>query len=192
LAKENEKLDKDLKIMEVMVANMGDYLDSSILFWPTLYADLPKVTLGGYLVREQRLQALKNLLDEAENKQLAQTVKQFANIAAEKGFQLKEKAQRELEARVRQWQEYLRDLEEEDRPSLSYYQTSAETRAMITALREKLQSLGVSLPADLVQQVEASDNTLRHRWQAGAFVWPNEWQPAYPQDAYWWLYGQPV
>jgi hypothetical protein len=192
LAKENEKLDKDLKIMEVMVANMGDYLDSSILFWPTLYADLPKVTLGGYLVREQRLQALKNLLDEAENKQLAQTVKQFANIAAEKGFQLKEKAQRELEARVRQWQEYLRDLEEEDRPSLSYYQTSAETRAMITALREKLQSLGVSLPADLVQQVEASDNTLRHRWQAGSFVWPNEWQPAYPQDAYWWLYGQPV
>jgi hypothetical protein len=25
----------------------------------------------------------------------------------------------------------------------------------------------------------------------GPFVWPEAWQPAYPEPEFWWLYGRP-
>ena len=41
------------------------------------------------------------------------------------------------------------------------------------------------------QHLAALDTRLRGRWQPGDFVWPAAWEPAYPREVYWWLYGSP-
>jgi hypothetical protein len=75
--------------------------------------------------------------------------------------------------------------------SVAYYRTAVETRAMIAALVNKLQSKPYELQSRFVSQVNLLDGNLRNNWQSGDFIWPPEWEPAYPRLNYWWLYGQP-
>ncbi|MBP8947584.1 MAG: hypothetical protein KBG73_02005, partial [Candidatus Promineofilum sp.] len=47
-------------------------------------------------------------------------------------------------------------------------------------------------PEHVVTDVAALDRRLQARWQAGEFIWAVVWQPAYPAEGYWWLYGHPA
>ncbi len=187
-----QKLITDLTILEAMAAGMNDYLMSKTL-WQTIQIGMPQLTLGGYLMRQYRLLALNDvLLNESERARLKEAVSQFDQALSGKESYFEQKAQRELEARLRQWDEYLRELERENADSAAYYPTTVETRAMIEAIIDKLQADLYSLGPDLQSKIAQLDDKLRQRWVSGEFVWPSEWQPAYPRDRYWWLYGQPT
>jgi hypothetical protein len=43
----------------------------------------------------------------------------------------------------------------------------------------------------VLPRIDQIDAYLRVRWEPGAFVWDEAWQPAYPPEPYWWLYGRP-
>jgi hypothetical protein len=62
---------------------------------------------------------------------------------------------------------------------------------MITALVNKLKLPPYELSPRIPEQIAMYDNNLRRRWHSGEFVWPEEWQPAYPEGTYWYLYGKP-
>jgi hypothetical protein len=62
---------------------------------------------------------------------------------------------------------------------------------MITALVNKLKLPPYQLESRIPQQINMYDSNLRRRWHSGGFVWPEEWQPAYPEAVYWYLYGKP-
>lgn len=188
-----ERVLKDLKSLEVMAEELAPYLDSKTLFGPTMYPDLPPVTLGGFLMRRHRLMALREvLLTETEQARLDKVLAVFDQVLREKGFQFKEKAQRELEVRVHQWDEHLKEMAENNGNGTLYYPTVVKPRVMTEDLVRGLTALSSPPDPYLLQQVEQLDHELRRHWQAGKFVWPVEWQPAYPQTRYWWLYGQPV
>lgn len=185
------KLRQDLEILSAMAAEMESYLKSDVLFWPMAIGNMPRLTLGGYLMRQHRLVALGSLLSEAETAKLDSAVRQFNEALVEKIVRLEQRANKELEARLRQWGEYLNDLSRSKESGGAYYGTAVETRAMITALVNKLSLPPYKLESRITQQVAMFDNNLRRRWQSGDFVWPEEWQPAYPEKSYWWLYGRP-
>ncbi|MCI0397143.1 MAG: hypothetical protein L0332_35590 [Chloroflexi bacterium] len=185
------KLDRDLEILEAMAAEMEEYLRSSVLFWPMARGDLPRLTLGGYLMRQHRLTALRHLLGEKEVARLDAAVEKFNQALVEKVVRFESRAHEELHARLRQWGEYLNDLNDTSGAAGDYYESAVETRAMIAALVEKLQMPPYRLEERVAQQLGLLDNNLRRRWQPGDFVWPEAWQPAYPQSEYWWLYGRP-
>lgn len=192
MSDEKQKLITDLTILEAMAAGMNDYLMSKTL-WQTIQIGMPQLTLGGYLMRQHRLLALSDvLLNEAERARLKEAVSQFDQALSGKETYFEKKAQRELEARLRQWDEYLRELERENVDSAAYYPTTVETRAMIEAIIDKLQADLSPLAPDLQSKMVQLDDKLRQRWVSGEFVWPSEWQPAYPRDRYWWLYGRPT
>jgi hypothetical protein len=186
-----EKLARDLDIMEAMSVEMADYLDSDVMFWPMSGKGntMPMLTLGGYLMREHRLLALTDQLDEMEVERLDATVERFNQALENRIVRFEAKANDELQARLRQWQEYLRDLDHGSADKNSNYSTSVETRAMIDALINRLEMPPYKLGERSVKHLVALDNGLRNRWQTGAFVWPDSWQPAYPSGEYWWLYG---
>jgi hypothetical protein len=184
-----EKLERDLVVLEAMVAEMPDYLRSDVLFWRMARGGMPMLTLGGYLMRQHRLQALADLLDEEEKERLDTAVLAFNASTQEKIVRLEEKAHTELEARIRQWAEALKDLN--STTSLSHYRTVVETRVMIAALIDKLQTSPYQLQSRIISQVNMLDSNLGNHWQSGDFVWPPEWQPAYPKLIYWWLHGKP-
>ncbi len=185
------KLQRDLEIVTAMADEMAGYLDSDVLFWPMQTGGLPKLTVGGYLMRQFRLLALGDLLDAAAQQQLNQSVSQFNQALIERVVRFEQKATRELDARMRQWGEFLRDVEKERDVSRAGYATAVEARAMIAALIEKLQKRPYQLPPRTMTRVDLLDANLRRFWEPGPFVWSDEWQPAYPQTDFWWLYGMP-
>lgn len=186
-----EKLRQDLEILTAMAAEMDSYLMSEVLFWPMEKGNMPRLTLGGYLMRQHRLVALKELLTAEEATQLDAAVSQFNAALVEKIVRFEQRANQELEARLRQWGEYLKDLSRDSGSGGAYYGTAVEPRAMIAALVNKLKLPPYKLESRVSQQITMYDNNLRRRWQSGDFIWPEDWQPAYPEKAYWWLYGRP-
>lgn len=191
MADGTKRLGQDLEVLEAMAAEMGEYLMSEVLFWPMAKGNLPRLTVGGYLMREHRLQALAHLLNEAEQQRLAAAVEQFDQALAGKLVRFEQRANEELPARLRQWSEYWRDQKEGGANVGSNYSSAVETRAMIEAIANRLQRPPYRLAENMPSQVAMLDQNLRTRWQPGDFVWPEEWQSAYPKSEYWWLYGKP-
>jgi hypothetical protein len=99
------------------------------------------------------------------------------------------KANHELEARIRQFEAFLRDLHKGQGAGMNY-ETAVEPRVMIAAIIDKLSITPYQLDRQIPSRVETMDRSLRQQWASGDFIWPKTWQPAYPQDDYWWLYGE--
>lgn len=185
----NEKLERDLDVLEAMAAEMDEYLRSDVLFWPLRGSDLPRLTLGGYLMRQHRLLALRDLLSLEEQERLHHAASQYLEALEEKVVRLEQKAHAELEARLRQWREYLRDVK--NGAGAAYYPSAVDTRAMIRGVVNQLRVNPYHLEEKVPGQIALLDRELSRYWEPGDFVWPTEWRPAYPRDEYWWLYGRP-
>ena len=183
------KLAQDVTILAEMAGEMDEYLRSDVLFWQMMKGSLPKLTLGGYLMRQHRLLALPELLSAEEQAVVDTAVTQFNHALVEKIVRLEQKGHQELEARIRQWAEYLKDFRWERGAAISGYTSAVETRVMITAVTDKLQMPPYQLDSRITEQIALLDGNLRSRWRSGYFLWPEAWQPAYPQADYWYLYG---
>ena len=185
-----QKLEQDLTVLAAMAEQMDAYLQNDILFGKMEQGGMPMLTLGGYLLRQHRLLALSELLSEAEQRRLETAVIQFNTALVEKIVRFESKAETEVAARIRQFAAYLHDLGRGQATGMNYG-TAVEPRAMIAALRDKLQMKPYHLDPQIPRRVETLDNNLRQHWVTGEFIWPEAWQPAYPPDEFWWLYGKP-
>ena len=191
MSTDNNKLTRDLSILVAMASEMEIYLNSNVLFWHMSTSSMPALTLGGYLMRQYRLLALRDLLTGIQLSELDAAVFKYNNALVEKIVRLEQKGQRELDARLRQWGEYLKDVDRGIATSTSNYRTAVEVRAMLTAIQDQLQLTPFTLEQHAPQRIALLDNQLRRLWEPGEFVWPEEWQRAYPKMEYWWLYGKP-
>jgi hypothetical protein len=187
----NQRLAQDAAVLGAMAGQMAEYLDSDILFWPAPQGGMPMLTLGGYLLREHRLLGLPQLLTAEQRTQVDAAVFRFNQALADRVVRFETKAHHELEARLRQWEEYLKDMDRGTFDRTSNYSTAVETRAMIAALLNRLGMPPYRTEKRPAQHLAALDTRLRGIWRPGEFVWPQEWQPAYPRPEYWWLYGLP-
>ncbi len=185
------KLQQDVTILAAMATEMGVYLDSDVLFWPMAALSSPRLTLGGYLMRQHRLLALKGLLSAEEQMQVAEAVTVFNMAVSERVVRLEKRAHQEIDARLRQWRAYLDDLQKDYHLNVSSYATAVEARVMLAALTDYLQQPPYQLDTAVLPRIDQIDAYLRVRWEPGVFVWDEQWQPAYPAEAYWWLYGRP-
>jgi hypothetical protein len=186
-----KRLKRDLVIVEAMASEMDEYLRSQTLFWPMMKGNLPRLTIGGYLMRQHRLVMLKNLMDEAESDRLGGAIILFNDALVEKIVRFEQRAHTELHARLRQWGEYLKELYDPSLGMADFYHSHVQNRVMIKALIDKLEMPPYEIDERIYSQLETYDNLLRKFWVPGSFTWPSEWQPAYPKDHYWWLYGHP-
>ena len=191
MSEPNEKLRRDLQILEAMAAEMDEYLRSQTLFWPMIKSNLPRLTIGGYLMRQHRLESLQDLLDDTEQERLNGAKDNFNTALVEKIVRFEGRAHDEMRARLRQWGEYLKELHDKSLGMGDYYKSHVQTRAMIAALVQKLRERPYELDERVQEQLEIYDKVLRNYWTPGEFTWPVEWKPAYPESDYWWLYGQP-
>ncbi|MFL7891248.1 MAG: hypothetical protein ACK2UM_09990 [Anaerolineales bacterium] len=186
-----EKLSQDLDILKAMVEELANYLDSDVLYWPMYKASYPQMTLGGYFMRQHRLQHLSYLLADADQSALEQYVNQFKEMTFDKKAQLMKKGLRELEARANQWDQHLREYWDSEVIEKEFYKTDAEIRTMISDLIFELEVDLSQVDKSLLIKIDSLDHELKANWQDGDFIWPEEWIPAYGKDDYWWLYGIP-
>jgi hypothetical protein len=188
---ERQTARRDLKILEVMVAEMDGYLMSEATHWTMEKGDMPKLTIGGCLMRRHRLQVAKGILVEKDQKRLGQAVNSFDKALTENVVRIEKRLHTELRARLSEWSNYLRHMASRMMADVDYYASVVDTRVVITAMIDELQKPTYQFDRRIWEQVNTLDQNLKGRWQVGAFVWPAIWQPAYPPEKYWWLYGRP-
>lgn len=186
-----EKLKENLAELEAMAADMAHYLHSDVLFGK-MPNDMPRLTLGGYLMRQQRLQALENLLAPEDVERVEKITESVQDIFRENIVVSERKAQEELEARMRQWRAYLLDVHRDAADYGANYAVAVETRAMAAALMDFLSQQPYHLPTEVSEALATLDMDLQSVFKPGDFIWPEVWAEAYPSSNYWWLYGRPV
>lgn len=181
----SKKIERDLAILSAMASEMEDYLKSDVLFWPMSQAGFPRLTLGGYLMRQHRLLALRSTLELAQQDQLDAAVTQFNKALVERIVRFEQRAHEELGTRWRQWEQKLK----EGFGSKALYASGIETRVIIEALITQLQIPPYQLAPPVLPRIRALDVNLQKRLHGDAFVWDDVWQGAYPAGTYWYLYG---
>ncbi|OQX16455.1 MAG: hypothetical protein BWK76_11555 [Desulfobulbaceae bacterium A2] len=187
-----ERLLADLDILANMVAALEEYLAGEALYGRSDHPDLPPVTLGGAFMRSQRLAALAQAeLGVTDQARLAELLRQLDEVCRRRSEAFERKARQEVAARLHLWQGHLQDMADEEGESPAQYATSVETRVLVDALMRCLADRHGGVPAAVRRQVAELDRVLEQDWRVGAFVWPAQWQPAYPHQQFWWLYGLP-
>lgn len=186
-----EKLQADLKILEYMATNLESYLKGEVLFGAS-QGKLPKITLGGYLMRHYRLHALQSWLTPAEQTRFQQAAAPVTELLKNNIVRSEQRAHEEFSARLRQWEAYIRDLRRDLRAHGSYYHTAVEPRAMLQALQTLLTTYPYQIQPKLLERLELLDGGLKGVWEPGEFVWSAEWEAIYPAASFWWLYGRPL
>lgn len=186
-----EKLQADLRVLEAMAERIGGYLRGNALFGKTP-GKMPELTLGSYLMRQHRLVELKPLLSDEEQRRLQNTIDQYNDVMSNNIVRSEQRAYREFGARLKQWEEYIRELRRDAKAHFYYYSTAVMPRAMLAELHTMLNTYPYRHDQKLIDRLLLLDMGLRGIWDSGEFVWPIEWEAAYSPQIYWWLYGQPT
>lgn len=191
MATGKQKLTQDLKRIEMMVDELVAYLDDDALFGASLSAGLTTVTLGNYLMGQNRLLALRSTaLEAVVQTRLDAVVARFDRVLYYNTEEFKLKVGQELETRLQGWRGYVRQLTRKEIRA-NCYEVEAENRVIVEDILQKLCLLGGQPDSHICEEIDRLDRELRQHWQPGKFIWPAEWKPAYPQSIYWWLYGRP-
>ncbi|MFN2103236.1 MAG: hypothetical protein ACK2UJ_00090 [Candidatus Promineifilaceae bacterium] len=189
--KEKAVLAHDLMILEEMAANMADYLDSDVIDWTIPRANMPGLTIGGYLMRQHRLGVLKARLNEDDQARLEAAVVEFNDALSERVVRFETRAHQELHTRIAEWIAVLPALSRHARTEANYYAGVVDIRVVISELINKLQSAPYRLESGVIDELNAIDLLLKERLEEQDFIWDPIWQVAYPKSDYWWLYGSP-
>ena len=191
---EHEVLRHDLAVLEDMVLHMGGYLMTEATRWDVGKSGAPPITIGGYRMRRRRLGLLADGLSEDQRRRLAAANADYDAIVARQMVRYEARALAEAGARMREWTDYLRDLAASKRLAgdHAHYVYKADIRVVLAELLDLLGQPPYQRPEQVVSDVAALDRRLQARWQAGEFIWAAVWQPAYPAEGYWWLYGHPA
>ncbi len=190
-AQEYTTLQHDLGILVEMANHMQEYLISDATDWTIPRVNMPKLTIGGYLMRQQRLCALRERLTPDDQQLLDTAVATFEDALTDRIVRFEQRSHHELRARLREWVGYLRDLSCHTAAQRNHYIGIVDTRVVIQALMDRLQQRPYQLEAGIDTEVAGLDRNLQARWTAGAFVWDPIWQNAYPRADYWYLWGCP-
>ncbi|MCF6277136.1 MAG: hypothetical protein L3J16_00065 [Anaerolineales bacterium] len=166
--------EKDLRYLDSGIQNLEDYLHSKVLFWP-LAAPLDRLTIGGLLLAQRRLEAqnagmhLSARLDAVRNKWRAAW---------------EEKASREIGMRYKLWKNYVKDYRSEPEVQAENYALEVRWRTILTLLAEELPAP----PADIEGLAEL-DDMVWGSFIPGDFIWDIAFEKGFPQDEFWFLYG---
>lgn len=189
--KEIAVLAHDLMIMEEMATNMAAYLDSDVIDWTIPRANMPRLTIGGYLMRQRRLSALRENLSVEDQARLDEAIKQFNDALEERVVRFEKRAHQELHMRIAEWIGILRDLKRRAAAEENYYAGIVDTRIVIKELLDKLQTPPYKVKEGIQEELVTIDILLKNRFSEGDYVWDPIWEATYPRDEYWWLYGRP-
>ncbi len=178
-----------------MLAELEAYLNSAELFWPLAirpdpsHPHVPRLTIGGLLLILDEITVDEAGLSGDTRHRYSRTQALWETLRLQHTVALERKASREIEARLRLWQNYLMDLSEQPEVA-SDYPAEVHNRLMIARLMDTFDPRG--WPAQVQERLNAADQLLQSSFRKGAFVLAAALKPAYPPFEFWFLYGAPA
>lgn len=183
-----------LAILESMVNRLEDYLDDDRLF-KTITAYTPageqlvKLTIGAVLDRLADLEQ-RDDLSPAERQKLAELAARVADIKRRRPEAYYRKLAREANSYADSWRWFLQSCEEGDRRCARDYPFEVTTRLRLQRLLDEGEGHRELEAAR--HRVAELDRRLRRMWKRGPFVLSGVSPEQYPEERYWWLYGEPA
>ncbi|MBN2471336.1 MAG: hypothetical protein JXN59_11470 [Anaerolineae bacterium] len=189
--------ERDLYILRAMAQSFATYLIEDELFWPIsgrLRGGMPRLTIGGYLLREHRLTALRDSLTPAQQATLDDTLAIFHTARAEWTHHFFRKLEREWEMRLHLLGEFVRDCDQNNQHNcFENWPPEAENRTiahhLLATWREHTPALREAEAALL--RVDAGLRRYLSAGDSGEFLWPSGLEEAYPRREFWWLWVVP-
>ncbi len=180
-------LDRDVEVLSVMASSLTPYLYENELYG-YLSGTMPRLTVGGLLLRLYRLSHLDAHLTSEQQNQVQDAHINFEAECSKWAVHYENKLRRELHTRLDALNQFLKECADDAQGCTGGYPVQAEKRIMIHHLREEAAEHEV-LAEELELQIVQTDERLRRLFKEGQFITDERLKPVYPEDTFWWLYG---
>ncbi len=171
-----------------MSSELKDYLLKDILYWRMQGPNsFPLMTLGGYLLRLHRLEALADRLDPEQQTALRDARREFETQTHAWAVRATLKYRQELDARLKLLAQYLGELEIGS-AAVGHWPHEAETRTVIELLLDEARQ--VTDIGAYEARAGTLDATLERHLVPGGFAGDPEWERAYPAERFWWMWRE--
>jgi len=179
-------LNHDVHIVQAMASRLVPFVYENEIFGYTP-DDLPKLTIGGLLMRLHRLTLLGNLLSDEQRQRLATAQQQVDSVKQEWLVAYTNKTTDELIIRINEWNQFLNECRQNQDECREMYPAMVEKRVMAQVLANEARELNALTP-EIEKRLNGIDSQLQGYFKAGSFVWDQRLQGTYPQDQYGFLY----
>jgi hypothetical protein len=180
-------LEHDVQILSAMASNLTPYLYENEMYG-YLSGDLPKLTLGGLLLRLYRLSRLDDILNAEEHNIVQDARINFEAERSKWAVHYEAKLLHELTTRVDALERFLAECGEELRQCAADYPIQAEKRTIIEHLFDESTEHDI-VPDELPVRLKQLDQKLRRLFAEGEFISDKRLEEVYPRNQFWWLYG---
>ncbi len=180
----------DLGYIEAALEELETYLHSGELFgslrgYPSPGATaFPHLTLGGLLLSLTRSRS--RTLSAQNQSRLGHAERQLEMLQSKWRVAWERKANKEYRSRLRQWGNYLNDLQRDADDFADYYAHEIHLRVMLEILK---QSAG-EISGEDQEILNALDQRLMNRFVPGHFIWDEDLSDTFPKDRFWFLWGK--
>jgi hypothetical protein len=165
----------DQTFLDESLPQLQEYLLSGELYW-AISCGVPRLTPGNILLALTRLSAA----EPAEARELRE---KMDLIRRQWAVAWEQKVARETDNRLRLWSQFLGESGADSGPGRAVYAANVQGRVILgLLLREVPNSARQTALAEL-------DVLLRAGFVPGDFIWEGLYQPIFPAQEYWYLYG---
>lgn len=180
-------LDHDVQVVAAMASSLTPYLYEDELYG-FLANDMPRLTIGGLLLRLFRLTRLETHLNTDQQTQVNDARINFEAERAKWAVHYERKLERELQSRLAALEYFLSECHDDRANCAAGYPTQAEKRTMIQHLQDEAAEYNVLSP-ELQARVIHVDERLRRVVHTGSLITDERLQEIYPAETFWWLYA---
>ena len=179
-------LNHDIDTIQAMASRLVPYVYEDVVFGYMPDA-LPKLTIGGLLMRLDRLALMGNLLSDEQRARLAAAQQKLDSVKHEWLVAYTNKTTEELVVRINEWNEFFNECRQNENDCREVYSLMAEKRVMAQVLANEAIKLDALTP-DIEKRLNTIDSQLQPYFKPGSFIWDKQLQQSYPQDQYGFLY----
>ena len=182
-------LENDLNVFTAMVEHLKPYIYEDQLFGQ-ISNKLPKLTLGGLLMRQYRLQSLEDELSSGQRQRFHTVNETLKSVRYEWLTHFRDKLLHEFNSRMNAMQWFLEDCSKDRKSCDPNWPNEAEKRTIIHHVVHEAEFEKV-FTDEHRGTLSAIDARLRGLAVGDTFLWDEDLQPIYPRATFWWLYGRP-
>lgn len=191
MSEANYNIDRDLSEAQAFADHLVPYVYENELYGSIggMFGSgsMPRLTVGGLLLRLHQLHALEDQLTPEQKAQLAAVDAKTASVRQEWSVHYDEKLVQEAISRLKMIERFFDECSDDPRTCAANYPPEAMRRTIAQVIADTLAEPNPEI-SKLMSRV---DMQLRRFAQPSDFIWASTLQPAYPPDVYWWLYAKP-
>ena len=182
-------IEQDLHIFTEMVKNLTPYLYEEPLFGH-MSNRLPKLTVGGLLLRQYRLKHLADMLSSEQKARFHEAESNLESLRYEWLTHYRNKLVQEFESRVHAIEWFVDDCSKDPSTCDANWPNEAEKRTIIAHLVKEATAQDV-FSDEHKSKLAQLDQNLHRFVRRGDFLWDAALAKIYPADEFWWLHGRP-